>query len=64
MTPRGYAKPLYILSFDHRGSFESGMFGWHGELTSDQAERISQAKRVIFDEFRQAVVSGLDEDTV
>jgi myo-inositol catabolism protein IolC len=64
MTPRGYVKPLYILPFDHRGSFESGMFGWHGELTTDQAARISQAKRVIFDGFRQAVVSGLDEDTV
>ena len=24
----GYDKPLYILPFDHRGSFETKMFGW------------------------------------
>jgi myo-inositol catabolism protein IolC len=35
MTVRGYSKPLYILPFDHRGSFETGMFGWKGELTAD-----------------------------
>jgi hypothetical protein len=26
--PRGFTQPLYILPFDHRGSFVSGMFGW------------------------------------
>ena len=31
MTPRGFTKPLYILPFDHRGSFETGMFGWKGD---------------------------------
>ena len=33
----GFDKPLYILPFDHRGSFETGMFGWKeflGHLTS------------------------------
>ncbi len=29
----GYDKPLYVLPFDHRGSFETKMFGWHGDLT-------------------------------
>ena len=27
---RGFDRPLYILPFDHRGSFETGMFGWKG----------------------------------
>ena len=27
---RGYHRPLYVLPFDHRGSFETGMFGWKG----------------------------------
>jgi hypothetical protein len=27
MTIRGYDKQLYILPFDHRGSFETGIFG-------------------------------------
>lgn len=30
MTPRGFNKPLYILPFDHRGSFQKKMFGWDG----------------------------------
>ena len=32
---RGYDRPLYVLPFDHRASFETGMFGWEGALTSD-----------------------------
>jgi len=31
MRTLGYNQPLYILPFDHRGSFETKMFGWHGE---------------------------------
>jgi len=33
MRTLGYNQPLYILPFDHRGSFETKMFGWHGDLT-------------------------------
>ena len=29
----GFDKPLYILPFDHRGSFQTKMFGWKGTLT-------------------------------
>ena len=32
----GYNKPLYILPFDHRGSFQTKMFGWKGTLTAEQ----------------------------
>jgi 5-dehydro-2-deoxygluconokinase len=28
MKTVGFDKPLYILPFDHRGSFQSKMFGW------------------------------------
>ena len=31
MMPRGYDQPLYILPFDHRGSFQTKMFGWKGD---------------------------------
>ncbi|HTW80001.1 MAG TPA: DUF2090 domain-containing protein [Terracidiphilus sp.] len=62
MAPRGYDRPLYILPFDHRGSFETGMFGWHGELDTDQTARIAQAKRVIYDGFRAALASGLPKE--
>ncbi len=62
MVPRGYDRPLYILPFDHRGSFESGMFGWHGELNSEQTEKITQAKQVIYDGFQRAVASSVEKD--
>ena len=62
MAPRGYDRPLYILPFDHRGSFETGMFGWHGDLDTDQTARIAQAKRVIYDGFRAALASGLPKE--
>jgi len=32
MKTRGFDKPLYVQPFDHRGSFETGMFGWKGAL--------------------------------
>jgi myo-inositol catabolism protein IolC len=63
MAPRGFGGPLYILPFDHRGSFKSGMFGWHGVLTSVQIEEVAQAKRVIQERFLHAVASGIDKDS-
>jgi 5-dehydro-2-deoxygluconokinase len=62
MAPRGYDRPLYILPFDHRGSFETGMFGWHGELNAEQTARIAEAKRVIYDGFRAALAGGLSKE--
>jgi 5-dehydro-2-deoxygluconokinase len=62
MAQRGYDRPLYILPFDHRGSFETGMFGWHGNLTAEQTAKIAEAKRVIYDGFRAALASGLPKE--
>jgi myo-inositol catabolism protein IolC len=62
MTPRGFTKPLYILPFDHRGSFETGMFGWKGDLSPEQTAQIAAAKRVIFDGFQKAIADGVDKD--
>ncbi len=59
---RGYTAPLYILPFDHRGSFESKMFGWHGDLTPDQTAQIAAAKRVIYDGFLDAVARDVPKD--
>ena len=59
MAIRGYQKPLYILPFDHRGSFETGMFGWKGELDADQTAQIAAAKRVIYEGFQKAVADGV-----
>jgi hypothetical protein len=48
----GYDRPLFILPFDHRGSFQTKMFGWPGTLTLEQTARIASAKQVIYDAFK------------
>lgn len=62
MTPRGYERPLYILPFDHRGSFETGMFGWHGALTPEQMAQIAAAKQVIYEAFKSALAGGVPKE--
>ena len=62
MTTIGFDKPLYILPFDHRGSFQKKMFGWDGELTPQQTAEIADTKRVIFDAFKAAVRSGVPKE--
>jgi myo-inositol catabolism protein IolC len=56
---RGYEKPLYILPFDHRGSFQAKMFGWKGTLDAAQTAEIAAAKQVIYDGFQQALSAGV-----
>ena len=55
----GYDKPLYVQPFDHRGSFEKGMFGWKGPLTPEQTAEIAATKQVIYDGFKAAVAAGV-----
>jgi myo-inositol catabolism protein IolC len=59
MKTIGFNQPLYILPFDHRGSFETKMFGWHGDLTPAQTAEIAAAKQVIYDGFKAAVAAGV-----
>src|SRR5215475_6504230 len=61
MRTIGYDKPLYILPFDHRGSFQTKMFGWKGALTPEQTAEIAAAKQVIYDGFKAAVQGGVPE---
>jgi len=60
--PRGYQKPLYILPFDHRGTFETKMFGWEGDLDAEQTAEIAAAKQVIYDGFKAAIAAGVPKD--
>jgi myo-inositol catabolism protein IolC len=61
MKTLGFDRPLYILPFDHRGSFQKKMFGWSGTLTPDQTAQIAAAKRVIYDAFNAALKTGVPE---
>ncbi|MBA4017959.1 MAG: DUF2090 domain-containing protein [Pirellula sp.] len=55
----GFDQPLYILPFDHRGSFQSKMFGWSGVLTDAQTSAIVAAKSVIYEGFLAAIAAGV-----
>lgn len=58
----GYDKPLYVLAFDHRGSFQKKFFGVSGEPSEEETARISDAKRVIFEGARRALEEGVPKD--
>jgi myo-inositol catabolism protein IolC len=58
----GYDKPLYILPFDHRGTFQQKMFGWKGALTPEQTAEIAAAKAVIYDGLKAAITAGVPKD--
>jgi 5-dehydro-2-deoxygluconokinase len=54
----GYDGKLYILAFDHRGSFQKKMFGIEGEPTAEQTQTIADAKHLIYEGMVKAVESG------
>ena len=56
----GYDGKLYILAFDHRGSFQKKMFGIEGDPTPEETATIIDAKKLIFEGMEVAVERGLD----
>src|SRR5437660_7089424 len=58
----GFDKPLYILPFDHRGSFQTKLFGWKGTLTAEQTAEIASIKQVIYDGFKAAIKAGVPKE--
>ena len=56
----GYEQKLYILAFDHRGSFQKKFFGIDGEPDPEQTAIIADAKHLIFEGLLQAVAAGAD----
>jgi len=55
---RGFDRPLYIQPFDHRGSFQTKLFGWKSPLSDAQTAEIAGAKQVIYDGFQSALADG------
>jgi myo-inositol catabolism protein IolC len=56
----GYANKLYILAFDHRGSFQKKFFGIDGEPDPEQTAMIADAKHLIFEGLQRAVAAGAE----
>ena len=63
-TGAGYEKDLFILPFDHRGSFESGLLGVSGAAVPPEGvAQLSGYKRIIYDGFLEAVEGGISTET-
>jgi myo-inositol catabolism protein IolC len=56
----GYDGKLYILAFDHRGSFQKKMFGIEGDPSEEETATISDAKHLIFEGMLKAVDEGAE----
>jgi myo-inositol catabolism protein IolC len=54
----GYDGKLYILAFDHRGSFQKKMFGIEGDPTPEQTATITDAKHLIYEGMVKAVAGS------
>ena len=54
----GYDKPLYILPFDHRHSYITGVLHWQEPLTPGQVADIVTSKAMIYDGFKAAAADG------
>ena len=60
--PPGYSKPLYLLAFDHRGSFERDLFGATEPVSDGVRSGIIAAKEIIYDGFIEAVRRGVPNE--
>src|SRR2546425_13218539 len=58
----GYGRRLYILAFDHRGSFQKKMFGISGAPDEQETRRIADTKSLIFEGFQLALSDGAPRD--
>jgi myo-inositol catabolism protein IolC len=56
----GYDGKLYVLAFDHRGSFQKKMFGIEGDPTPEQTDTIADAKHLIYEGMVEAVRRGAE----
>ena len=60
----GYSKLLFILPFDHRSTFEKGMFGIENEdlLTPDVIDKMKEEKQIIYEGFKKAVEEKIEKE--
>ncbi len=51
-----------MMPFDHRGSFEHGLFGWSDGLSPEQTAQIAAAKQIIYAAIWKAIHDGVPRD--
>jgi 5-dehydro-2-deoxygluconokinase len=59
MKDLGFTRDMYIMPFDHRGSFQEKLFGIKGQPTAEQTKEIASYKKIIYDGFLKAVKAGV-----
>ena len=59
----GANQQIFMLSFDHRGSFKEGLMGFTGEPTPDEHQRISELKTLIYDGFTRTLTDGAPRES-
>ena len=57
----GYDGTLFVLAFDHRGSFKR-KFGVGDDATPEEMETLRDAKRLVWEGFQQALEMGAPKD--
>jgi 5-dehydro-2-deoxygluconokinase len=58
----GYSRDLFVLPFDHRGSFEAGLLGVRDRVaTATETERLAAYKRIIYDGFLRAIAEKVPQ---
>jgi 5-dehydro-2-deoxygluconokinase len=59
----GFTRDMYIMPFDHRGSFQEKLFGIKGRHpTADETRDIASYKQIIYDGFKKAVAAGVPKE--
>ena len=58
----GFTRDMFIMPFDHRGSFQEKLFGIKGQPTAAQTAEIASYKDIIYQGFKQAVAAGVPKD--
>jgi len=55
--------PLYVLSFDQRGSFKQGLMGITDEPREEQRQRIRELKALVYAGFLRAIAGGAPRES-
>ncbi len=61
--PIGCTQDLFIMPFDHRGSFLEKLFGIKGrEPTAEETKEVASYKRIVYEGFQKALKLGVPKD--
>ncbi len=59
----GFTRDMFIMPFDHRGSFQEKLFGIKGrQPNAEETREIASYKNIIYDGFLMAIKQGVPKD--